>query len=52
MSGHAGFAARYFADGFTPTALAQAPAIIFSGKDDLHSEFLQQFAAYEGSTRT
>jgi LysR family transcriptional regulator (chromosome initiation inhibitor) len=44
------FAARYFADGFTPVALAQAPAIIFSGKDDLHSEFLQQFAAYEGST--
>lgn len=44
------FAARYFPDGFTPAALAQAPAIIFSGKDDLHSEFLQQFAAYEGST--
>ncbi|BBF85491.1 chromosome initiation inhibitor [Aquitalea magnusonii] len=44
------FAAHYFADGFTPAALAQAPAIIFSGKDDLHSEFLQQFAGYTGST--
>jgi LysR family transcriptional regulator (chromosome initiation inhibitor) len=44
------FAARYFADGFTHAALAQAPAIIFSGKDDLHSQFLRQVASYDGST--
>ena len=43
------FAARYFPDGFTSTALQQAPAIIFSGKDDLHSQFLQQVAAYDGT---
>ncbi|RQO78206.1 ArgP/LysG family DNA-binding transcriptional regulator [Aquitalea sp. FJL05] len=44
------FATRYFADGFTHAALAQAPAIIFSGKDDLHSQFLRQVAGYDGST--
>jgi len=42
------FAAHHFPQGFSHAALQQAPALIFSGKDDLHSQFLQQVAAYEG----
>lgn len=42
------FAARYFPDGLNAASLAQAPAIVFSEKDNLHSEFLTQAAAYQG----
>jgi LysR family transcriptional regulator (chromosome initiation inhibitor) len=42
------FAARYFPDGFQAERLAEAPAIVFSAKDDLHSEFLAEAAGYHG----
>jgi LysR family transcriptional regulator (chromosome initiation inhibitor) len=50
VSGHAGLCRPLFCRWFTHAALAQAPAIIFSGKDDLHSQFLRQVASYDGST--
>nr|WP_199068392.1 LysR family transcriptional regulator ArgP [Chromobacterium sp. ASV5] len=40
------FAARHFPDGANAAALAQAPAIIFSRKDTVHSQFLQEVADY------
>ena len=34
------FAARWFCDGFTSAAVAQAPAVVFNRKDALHARFL------------
>jgi LysR family transcriptional regulator (chromosome initiation inhibitor) len=42
------FAGRYFPEGLNAESLAQAPAIVFSEKDNLHSEFLAMAAAYQG----
>lgn len=43
------FRDRYFAQGTTHTALAQAPTIRFSNKDDLHPQFLDKAAGYRGA---
>jgi len=42
------FAKQYFLGGFNRNSLAEAPAVVFSAKDDLHSEFLAQAAKYHG----
>jgi len=44
-----GFAARHFPQGLTPEALALAPVIEFSHKDDLHGEYLVDKLGYHGS---
>ena len=36
------YRARYFGDGLNAATLARAPAVLFSGKDDLHGEYLAQ----------
>ncbi|MBN3002942.1 LysR family transcriptional regulator ArgP [Chromobacterium alkanivorans] len=43
-----GFAQRYFPDGVTEPALAAAPTILYSRKDDVHREFLLHTASYHG----
>lgn len=42
------FAARYFPVGLQAGRLAEAPAIVFSAKDNLHSEFLAEAVGYNG----
>jgi LysR family transcriptional regulator (chromosome initiation inhibitor) len=42
------FARHYFSEGFNSKNLADAPAIIFNAKDDLHSVFLTEVAHYQG----
>lgn len=36
------FAARWFADGVTPAALARAPVVVFDRKDDLQDAYLRR----------
>ncbi|WP_293765970.1 LysR family transcriptional regulator ArgP [uncultured Aquitalea sp.] len=43
-----GFAEDYFPQGVNADALSRAPAIVFSRKDDLHHQFLQQETGYDG----
>ncbi|MDN0077330.1 LysR family transcriptional regulator ArgP [Crenobacter sp. SG2303] len=43
------FAIRHFPGGLSHEALAKAPAIEFSHKDDLHSEYLADKLGYRGS---
>ncbi|MCW3478671.1 LysR family transcriptional regulator ArgP [Neisseriaceae bacterium JH1-16] len=43
------FAARHFPDGLSHEALAMAPVIEFSHKDDLHGEYLADKLGYHGS---
>lgn len=42
------FSARHFPHGLTAAALASAPAILYSHKDDIHSEFLASALDYHG----
>ncbi|MBC7489447.1 MAG: LysR family transcriptional regulator ArgP [Glaciimonas sp.] len=44
-----GFAERWFDDGFTSTAVAQAPAIVFNQKDALHARFLDWRLGWKGT---
>jgi LysR family transcriptional regulator (chromosome initiation inhibitor) len=42
------FAARWFADGVSNTALAAAPAVVFDDKDDLQDRYLRRLSVLTG----
>jgi len=43
------FAARWFGEGFTSAAVAQAPAVVFNQKDALHARYLDWRLGWQGS---